>query len=247
MSVGTMSKRIGSLFFGLMLVAATGCSSKDAQKCSSALATTRQALTGKDFALANQWREYAYKQCEDQSQLSQIDKEIVEAQAAVEKEKAAKAKTLATHQQLLSVFKDWVASSRTAPERSVANATCEGASDAALEKSKERFCSGTRAVTGVEATAFAVRYWQKTAADAVLFSVRLPLPVTCNDLGGNRVLKEIQLGSTTGGTVKRTYCELTDGSLAGLQAVATEANNSELRILAPKYLEQDPALRMQLK
>jgi hypothetical protein len=228
-------------------VAVTGCSTKDAAKCTSGLATARQALTAKDIALATQWREYAYKQCEDISQLSQLDKEIVDRQAQLNKEKSDKAKAMAEQQQLLGLFKDWVSASRTAPEHSVNNVGCEGADDAKLKASKERFCAGARAVTGIDGASLQVRYWEKTPADAALFSVRLPLPVTCNDLGGNRVIKEMQIPASNGSTVKRTYCELTDGTLSGLQAVATEANSAELRVFSPKYVEQDPALRMQLK
>jgi hypothetical protein len=247
MSVSIMSERIGTIIFGLALVALAGCSSKDATKCTTGLATARQALTVKNVALATQWREYAYKQCEDTSQLTQLDKEIVERQAALNKEASDKAKTAAQQQQLLTLFKDWVSSSRTAPERSVNSVTCEGADDARLKQTKERFCSGTRAVTGLDGVTLQVRYWEKTPADAALFSVRLPLPVTCNELGGNRVIKETQIPASNGGTVTQSYCELTDGVLSGLQVVATAANSAELRAFSPKYAEQDPSLRMQLK
>lgn len=247
MSKDIMSERIGTIVFGVLLLAATGCSNKDAAKCASGLATAQQALTAKDIGLATQWREYAYKQCEEVSQLSLLDKEIVDRQAILAKEAGDKAKTLAQQQQLLVMFKDWVAQARTAPERSANNIGCEGADDAKLKTTKERFCSGTRVITGIDGASLSVRYWEKTPAEAALFSVRLPLPVTCNELGGNRVIKEIQIPASNGGTVKRTYCELTDGSLSGLQAVATEANSSELRVFSVKYPEQDPSLRMQLK
>ncbi|MGC4067855.1 MAG: hypothetical protein QM784_25025 [Polyangiaceae bacterium] len=87
-----MSERIGTVLVGLSLLALVGCSSKDATKCANGLATTRQALAAKDFSSAGQWREYAYKHCEDASQLTLLDKEIVDRQAAVAKEKADKAK-----------------------------------------------------------------------------------------------------------------------------------------------------------
>jgi hypothetical protein len=247
MSMTIMSERIGTVLVGLSLLALVSCSTKDPTKCANGLTTTRQALAAKDLSLAGQWREYAYKHCEDAAQLTQLDKEIVDRQAALAKEKADKAKTQAQHQQLLSLFKDWVAQSRTAPERSVNTVTCEGADDAKLKASKERFCAGTRAVTGMEGVALQVRLWEKTPAEAAQFSVRLPLPVTCNDLGGHRVIKEMAIPASNGGTVKRTYCELTDGVLSGLQAIATEANAAELRVFSSKYPEQDPTLRMQLK
>ena len=86
-----------------------------------------------------------------------------------------------------------------------------------------------------------------TPTDAVLFTVRLPLPATCADLGGHRVIKSSDIAATQGRTVKRYHCELTDGVLNGLQALVTEANSADLRIFAAKYPEQDPALRFQLQ
>jgi hypothetical protein len=247
MSMNIMSERIGTIVVGMILLSAIGCSNKDAAKCANGLATARQALTAKDLGLASQWREYAYKQCEDVAQLAQLDKEIVDRQAALAKEASDKAKTVAQQQQLLSLFKSWVGQSRTTPERSANNMSCEGGDDVKLKASKERFCAGARAVTGIDGAQLMVRYWEKTPADAAHFSVRLPLPVTCNDLGGNRVLKEMQIPASNGATVKRTYCELTEGALSGLQAIATEANSTELRVFSAKYPEQDPALRMQIK
>jgi hypothetical protein len=247
MSKSIMSNCTGSIVVGFALLSALGCSSKDPTKCASGLATTRQALSVKDMALATQWRNYAYTYCDDSMQLTQLDKEIVDKQAAIEKEKADKAKQTAQQQQLLSLFKDWVTGARTAPERGANNITCEGADDAKLKASKERFCTGAVAVTGVESASLQLRFWEKTPVDAALFSVRLPLPVTCNDLGGNRPIKVTQIPSSDGRSVKRTYCEITDGALAGLQAIATEANSAELRVFTVKYPEQDPALRMQIK
>ena len=246
MSKSIMSERIRTLVLGLGLIAVVGCNSKDAAKCANGLATARQALAARDIALATQWREYSYKQCEDVSQLAQLDKEIVDKQAAIAKEASDKQKTQAQQKQLLSLFKDWVAQSRTAPEHSVNAPTCEGEEDAKVKASKERFCGGNRAVTGIDGASLRVRYWEKTPAEAAFYSVRLPLPITCADLGANRVVKETQIPTTSGRTVKRAHCEITDGPLSGLHAVATEANSSELRVFTVKYPEQDPALRMQL-
>lgn len=247
MSKGIMSERIGNVLLGLALITSIGCSTKDPAKCTSGLATARQALTVKDIALATQWREYAYKQCEDQGQLGQLDKEIVERQASIAKEQSDKLKVQAEQKQLLSLFKDWVTAARNAPEKSVNAPVCEGEDDAKLKATKERFCAGTRAVTGGPGGGLRVRYWEKSPAEVALFTVRLPLPVTCNDLGGNRVVKATQIPSSSGRTVARTHCELTDGPLAGLQALATEANSTELKVFSVKYPEQDPTLRVQLQ
>jgi hypothetical protein len=225
-----------------------GCNNKDAAKCSEAQQVTRQALAGKNFDLAKQWREYAYKQCEDTSQLAQLDKEIIERQAAVEKAARDEAAKKAQQQQLLTLFKNWVGQVRTAPERGVTHVSCEGGDDEKLKTKKERFCSGARAVTGMEGASLQARFWEKTPADVALYSVRLPLPATCADLGGHTVLKSTDVPTNiVGRTVKRYHCDLTDAGLSGLQALATEANSAELRVFTVKYPEQDPALRFQLK
>lgn len=234
-------------FGSLTLLLAVACQSKDAAKCADAQQTARQALTNKDINLATQWREYAYKQCSDTAQLSALDKEIVDKRAAIEQSARDEAKRKSEQQQLIALFKDWVAQGRAAPERSVANVTCEGADDEKLKKSKERFCSGARAVTGMDGTSMQTRFWEKTPAEVAFFSVRLPLPATCADLGSHRVIKTSDLPTTSGRTVKRYYCELTDGALNGLQALVTEANSADLRVFTAKYPEQDPALRFQLK
>ncbi|HMA91752.1 MAG TPA: hypothetical protein VKP30_03655 [Polyangiaceae bacterium] len=243
MHVAQFLRGLGSLT--LLVLAA--CESKDAAKCADAQQTARQALTNKDINLATQWREYAYKQCSDAAQLSALDKEIVDKRAAIEQAARDEAKKKSEQQQLIALFKDWVTQSRTAPERSVANPTCEGGDDDKLKKSKERFCSGARAVTGIDSTSLQVRFWEKTPAETALFSVRLPLPATCADLGSHRIIKSWDLPATQGRTVKRHHCELTDGALNGLQALVTEANSADLRVFTVKYPEQDPALRFQLK
>jgi hypothetical protein len=231
----------------LAILFAVGCQNKDAAKCTEAQQTARQALAAQDVDLAVKWREFAYKQCADVAQLAQLDKEIVDKRSAIEATARAQAQTKSQQQQLLTLFKDWVAQSRNNPERSVANPSCEGENDPKLKASKERFCSGARAVTGIEGTSLQVRYWEKTPAEVALFSVRLPLPATCADLGGNRLRKATDIPATQGRTVKRFYCDLTDGPLGGLQALATEANSADLKVFSAKYPDQDPALRFQVR
>jgi hypothetical protein len=242
--------RVSPLLLGsvvaMSLGLGVGCKNKDAAKCAEAQQTARQALNVKDVELAVKWREFAYKQCDDASQLAQLDKEIVEKRTAIETAARDAAKAKAQQQQLLALFKDWVGQSRANPERSVTNVACEGGDDAKLKASKERFCSGARAVTGMEGTSLQARFWEKTPADAALFTVRLPLPATCADLGAARVVKTTDIPATGGKTVKRYVCELTDPALSGLQALVTEAASADLRVFTAKYPEQDPALRFQL-
>ena len=244
----TMNVAPGSIRLTLLaLWLVVGCNNKDATKCHEAQQTARQALTAKDVELAVKWREYAYKQCEDTVQLTQLDREIVEKRSAIESAAREQAQKTSQQQQLLTLFKGWVGQSRANPERSVANVTCEGEDDAKLKASKERFCSGARAVTGIDGSSLQARFWEKTPAETTLFSVRLPLPATCAALGGHSMLKVTDIAATQGRTVKRYHCALTDGALAGLQALVTEANSADLRVFSVKYPDQDPALRFQLK
>jgi hypothetical protein len=248
MQKATMNAQLSTIRVGILaLLIAAGCQNKDATKCTEAQQTARQALGVQDIDLAVKWREFAYKQCDDATQLSQLDKEIVDKRSAIEAAARAQAQMKSQQQQLLTLFKDWVAQSRNNPERSVANPSCEGENDPKLKASKERFCSGARAITGIEGTSLQVRYWEKTPAEVALFSVRLPLPATCADLGGNRVRKTTDIPATQGRTVKRNYCDLTDGTLAGLQALVTEANSADMKVFSAKYPDQDPTLRFQVR
>jgi len=86
-----------------------------------------------------------------------------------------------------------------------------------------------------------VRYWEKDAAEAVRYAVRLATPTKCDALGPNRVIKVIAAPATNGATVNRYYCEFVGGGLNGLQGLASEANNADLFVFSPKYLEHDAA------
>jgi hypothetical protein len=242
-----LASSLRTLGASALFLLAIGCQNKDAAKCTEAQQTARQALSLKDMDSAAKWREYAYKQCSDKAQLTQLDKDIVDKRNAIEAAAREQAQKKAQQQQLVGLFKNWVGQSRANPERSVANATCEGDDDANLKASKARFCSGARAVTGLEGTSLQARFWEKTPAEAVLFTVRLALPATCADLGGHTVLKVTEIPATQGRTVKRYHCDLTEGALAGLQALVTEANSADIRVFSAKYPDQDPAFKSQLK
>jgi hypothetical protein len=224
-----------------ILALVSACEQKNEENCTKAQTVIRQALAAKTFDGLNQWREYAYKQCADKALLAQLDQEIVtqQAQAAAAKQQAEQAQQ--QKQQMLNLFHQWVASSRTAPERSVSGPVCEGDEKSEAAKKKERFCNGTRPLTGVPGAAFLVRYWEKSPAESARFAVRLSTPTKCDALGPNRVLKVIAAPATNGATVNRYYCEYAGGDLNGLQGLASEANNADLYVFSPKYLEHDPA------
>lgn len=219
----------------------SACEQKNEENCTKAQTVIRQALAAKTFDGLGQWREYAYKQCADKAALAQLDQEIVtqQAQAAAAKQQAQQAEQ--QKQQVLNLFHQWVATSRNAPERSVSSPTCEGDEKSEAAKKKERFCNGSRELIGVPGGAFLVRYWEKDPANTARFAVRLPTPTKCDAIGANRVLKVIPAPATNGTTVNRYYCEFMGGDLNGLQGLASEANNADIYVFAPKYLEHDPA------
>lgn len=220
---------------------ATACSQKDGENCTKAQTVVRQALAAKQFEGLTQWREYAYKHCSDKAALSQLDQEIVTQQNQVAAEKAQAEQAAQQKQQLLGVFGQWVASGRGAPERSVSSPVCEGDDKSEAAKKKERFCNGTRAITGGASSTLNVRYWEKAPAEAVRYSVRVTTPTQCNALGPNRVLKVIAAPATNGSTVNRYYCEFAGGGLNGLFGLVSEANNADIYLFTGKYLEHDPA------
>jgi hypothetical protein len=56
--------------------------------CEQSVGTVRQAIGFEDFESAHKWRDYAWKACDEKAILATIDKEIVDAQEAVEKRRA---------------------------------------------------------------------------------------------------------------------------------------------------------------
>lgn len=238
-----------SIVLGLLVSCnlVVACNQKDAAKCDEAMGTTRQALQSGQIDLATRWRQYAYKQCDDAAQLAALDKEIVDRRAQLQADAAEKERKQSQHKQLIALFLQWVGQYRNSPETSVASPTCENEQDAKLKVTKERFCSGSRAITGIEGRTLQARYWEKSPSEAALFSVRSELPTTCTDLGGHRVLGETAVPSSDGKTVKRQHCELTDPSLSGLHALVTEANQADIKVFTAGYPDKDLGFAAQLK
>src|SRR5262245_60195560 len=102
-----------------------GCQKKDPEKCAQAQATTKQALAIGDFALARQWREHAYKQCDDPGALSALDKEVVDTEAALTAKKEAEGRKQKETGDLLKLFLDFVAQTRANPETASAAPVCD--------------------------------------------------------------------------------------------------------------------------
>lgn len=233
--------RVGGLLSLLALSGATGCDSKDAEKCEEALKVSRQSVALDDFALAQQWRERAWKNCADTNSLDALDKEIVAKKTAVEAKKQEETQRKTQNEALLKLFVDWASANRGSPDRASAAPKCDEPPAGApppKPADKERFCTGTRSAAEYTLTA---RYWDADKT-AFRFTTRPKAPVTCDDLGANRVLKTWAVPAIDGRTVTRTRCELTGGGLSGLQAVVSAANNAEVYVFSLPYLQKDPAM-----
>ena len=237
-----MSFRPGTSLAVSCVLLALGCQTRNADKCNQGFDVTRQAIKSHDFALATQWREYAYKMCDAASQdkdgLAALDKELATAQATVKADADAEAQRKAKNDALLKLFTSWAGDNRAAPDKASASPVCDTPTDAAeaaaVTKSKERLCTGTR--TAGDNT-LSVRYWE---ADTKLsrFSTKFPAPVSCADFGAT-VSKTFDVPASNGGSVKRFRCDLTSGALSGATVVVSAANNADAYIFTPGYLDKD--------
>lgn len=240
-----MRTRLGAALVLVTTLSAFGCSEKDAAKCQEALDGTRKSVAAGDASLTTQWRERAYKYCEDQTALVTLDREVSEKQSALAAAKAAEAQRVALNTGLLKTFVSWASDNRLAPDHASVAPKCDGddadasaPKRAAGAKTSERFCTATRSAGNNTLTA---RYWD---ADKTieLFMTKAPAPASCDDLGPNKVLKKWDVPAANGGSVKRTRCELS-GLLSGMNAVVSDAANAPVYIFSPSYLLKDPALK----
>jgi hypothetical protein len=238
----SLATGLGLLLLGAMLPT-LGCSGKDATKCTEALDGTRKSLAAGDVALTGQWRARAYEYCADQAALGGLDKEIVDKQSSDAAAKQAEAARKAANDGLLKLFVGWAGDNRAAPDHASAAPKCDGddvTGAAAVEpKTKDRFCTATRSAGANTLTA---RYWQ--ADETIELFMTTPVgPVSCDDLGPNKVLKTFGVAATNGQVIKRDRCEFTSGPLSGLDAVVSAANNAAVYIFSSSYLDKDPALK----
>ncbi|HYP74517.1 MAG TPA: hypothetical protein VER12_01095 [Polyangiaceae bacterium] len=242
-----MRKGLGQLLVLAASITALGCSEKDATKCQEALDGTRKSVAASDLVLTSQWRERSYKYCEDQAALATLDKEITTKQSAEAAAKAAEAQRLALNAGLIKTFVTWAGDNRVAPDHASVSPKCDGDDpDPAAPKkpttdpaAAERFCTATRTAG---TSTLSARYWDADKS-IVLFSTKVPAPASCDDLGPNKVLKSWEVPATTGQGVKRTRCELSGGTLAGMHAVVSAAANASVYIFSPSYLLKDPAMK----
>ncbi len=216
----------------LCLFALGGCKKKDAAKCTEAQNTIRQAIAGEDFASARQWREYAYKQCADQSELDALDKEIVEKEAAMQKRKADEEATKRRTDELVKLFIDWIGQHKANPEGAAVTVSCVGEES----EKKERWCTRERAASEFS---LKVTYWEADP-QAFEFASIAPGPVKCEELGPGSVLKDAHEGALL-------HCGFNGGTLNGLQALITRtAQGTLLSVVSPSYVERHAGFRARL-
>ena len=220
-----------------------GCQKKDPEQCAQAQATTKQALAIGDFALARQWREHAYKQCDDPGALSALDKEVVDTEAALTRKKEAEEQKKRETADLLKLFLDFVAQTRANPETASAAPVCDPPAPPppgtkAGAESKDRFCTATRQVGS--RYQFQVKYWDADHG-AFRYTTTPGAPVDCQTLGAT-VQKKWDVPAEGGKAAKRWRCDL-GGALSGLTAVVSAAVNAEVHVFTPTYLEHDPGWR----
>lgn len=225
----------------LTATAAVGCNGKDAKKCDEALQTTRAAISRESFDAAQQWREYAWKQCEDRATLEALDKELSGKRAEVENRKRAAEQLAQSKRDLLKVFLTWVAENRAAPEKASATPSCDPflENEPKAVAGKQRLCTATRAAGSYQLFA---RYYEAEPV-AARFNVKLPDVTSCEEIGATKQLKTWAVAATGGHTVPRFRCEFAAGPLAGMQAVVSQAVNADLYVFNPTYLDKEPSYR----
>lgn len=235
-----------SLAVGCVLLA-LGCQTRNAEKCEQGLTVTRQAMKASDFALARQWREFAYKMCDaggqDKDALASLDKELSSTEASVKAATDADAQRKAKNDALLKLFIAWAGDNRAAPEKASVSPVCDpppadAAEAAKIAKTKEHLCTATRTAGDSALTA---RYWEADPK-LVRFSTKFPAPVSCEDFGATPS-KTFDVPASNGGSVKRSRCEITSGALQGMSVVVSAASNADAYIFSPDYLEKDRSMK----
>ena len=216
-----------------------GCQKKDPEKCAQAQQTTKQALAIGDFGLARQWREHAYKQCDDPGALAALDKEVVDTEAALTAKKEAEERKKKETSDLLKLFLDFVAQTRANPETASAAPVCDPPPAGATKATeKDRFCTAMRQVGS--RYQFQVKYWDADH-NAFRYTTTPGAVVDCAMLGAT-ASKTWDVPAEGGKAAKRFRCDL-GGALSGLTAVVSAAVNAEVHVFTPQYLERDPGWR----
>jgi hypothetical protein len=111
---------VPALIVAASTVVATGC--VDQEKCDEAVRVTRDALSKEQTDLARQWREYAWKTCDDTAMTATLDQEIVAKEAEIAKKAADEIKKIqdAAQQRLKAAANVWAKFSKLDVEKQTA-------------------------------------------------------------------------------------------------------------------------------
>jgi hypothetical protein len=230
------SRLVGAGWVVSACLLAAACSKKDQAKCDEALSASRQAIKSGQQDLLNEWRNRAWKYCEDPAAVPALDREVVAAQQAEQERRAKEAAEKQKVSQLANGFASWVGQNRAAPNKASAVPECPEKEPG--KKEEERFCVATRRAGAYE---FKVRYWEAEPV-AARFTMKPGVVMSCADFGPTREIRSYGIPSTTGQAAKRSVCEFTGGVLNGMQIVMTEATNADVHVFTKEYLERDPGM-----
>jgi hypothetical protein len=183
-----------------------------------------------------QWRDRAWKYCEDTAQVQTLDKEIVNTKAAALQKKQAEEAAQQKLSQLGQTFAGFVGQHRAAPDKASNSPECPEVKPG--QKEKERFCEATRQAGPY---ALKVRYWE-AEPKAARFTVRPGAVMECSHFGATEA-RSFNIPANAGQTAKRTICQFAGGALSGMQLVMTNAVNADAHVFSNEYLEQDPAMK----
>ena len=210
-----------------------GCSKKNEGKCTDAKSGVTKSVEAKDYSLARQWRERAYKYCKDPSS---VDSQITGAEQSDQQAKAAKEKIKKEAVEMVRVLSGLASQGKADASKVAASAQCPDE-----KKKEEGWCTASRTVRN-QPQSIQIKFWNEEK-DAASFSVKPAGPVKCADLGPGAVSRK--WNSTIDGTVAQfEHCSLNGGELSGMQALVGSSDKLSLvQIFTPKYLARDGGLK----
>ncbi|MBX3181202.1 MAG: hypothetical protein KIT72_15015 [Polyangiaceae bacterium] len=227
---------LGSIGLGLVMLASACSKETPDPTCDTEREQARAAALRGEAEPARRSLEAARAACPEKLafDLDRIEAQIVRHERRAE-ELAAREKSREVARAPLSAFVSWVGRSRASDKR------LPGAECAARGEPGFGYCRAEMELSGgLTAT---VHYLSRDAAEVFGYQAQVALPVTCADLGPNRVVRRWSQGGD-----ELSHCELTGPALKGLTALLrvtqTDAGEatSVVRVFSRAYADRDPEL-----
>jgi hypothetical protein len=223
-----------------------------ARACNKAKLALLTAVSHDDFAEARSLRAGAYRDCADRTELSALDRKIVDGESNQRSREALATRRTRERDEFVRFFLEFVRAHRNAPDQASARARCDtpalatsnaarGGSAALGAAVPPRFCTAHRLVSNQRT--LEIRY-DADDPSAFRFTTNVEGALDCAALGA-RQTKTWSVSAPGGGTTPRESCAF-DGALAGLVAVVGGGNASSLHVFSPSYLEREPGARRTL-